>query len=309
MSCRVCISQLLSCRASRGAVAPPVVRSATSSRRMLATNAEASGSRDLGGETGQTKADIIDTTATTSMVASSGDISQEIRNLEGLTVTHVSSGVTEPIVELWGSQQGAVVAFFTHYGDFDSWEYAQRLRPHIKDLMDAKVMPRSHARRTSCLLPFLSLPFTSLHSDRSYRQHSYQKRLWRRRFLRCLPQVRVVCIGIGSLESARRFCDLTEFPREFLWTDPAGAAHRALGFSRGLQEPAGVSPYVRLMAMCAGLGSPGTLPAVFQGYQGSKDRVQLFNNTPSDPRPVAWAPLFDVVGKGYQRPFELATLR
>jgi len=166
--------------------------------------------------------------------------------------------VEENLTELWGANQVVTLALLTHFADFDSWEYAQRLRSKITELADAKV--------------------------------------------------RVVCVGIGSLEAARRFCDLTSFPKEFLWADPSGAAHRALGLSPGLQA-GGVNAYMRLLAMCAGIGSPGTLPEVLRGYVGDRQAGQVFNYSPQDPRQIAWAPFFDVVGKGYQRPFELATLR
>jgi hypothetical protein len=51
--------------------------------------------------------------------------------------------------------------------------------------------------------------------------------------------------------------------------------------------------------MCAGIGSPGTLAEVFRGYRGDRRAPQLINN-----------PLFHLAGgDGFQRPFELATVR
>jgi hypothetical protein len=51
--------------------------------------------------------------------------------------------------------------------------------------------------------------------------------------------------------------------------------------------------------MCAGVGSPGTLAEVFRGYTGDR----------SAPQRLA-SPLFNLAGgEGFQRPFELATVR
>lgn len=44
--------------------------------------------------------------------------------------------------------------------------------------------------------------------------------------------------------------------------DPEGACHRALSFSRGFAPDARVSPYLKLLPMLAGIGSPGTLQEV-----------------------------------------------
>jgi hypothetical protein len=51
--------------------------------------------------------------------------------------------------------------------------------------------------------------------------------------------------------------------------------------------------------MCAGIGSPGTLTEVFRGYRGDRNAPQRIDN-----------PLFRLAGgEGFQRPFELATVR
>jgi alpha-beta hydrolase superfamily lysophospholipase len=51
--------------------------------------------------------------------------------------------------------------------------------------------------------------------------------------------------------------------------------------------------------MCAGVGSPGTLAEVFRGYTGDRSAPQRFAS-----------PLFNLAGgEGFQRPFELATVR
>ena len=51
--------------------------------------------------------------------------------------------------------------------------------------------------------------------------------------------------------------------------------------------------------MLAGLGSPGTMREVARGYLGDRSAPPVFEK----------AGPFDILGKDYQRPMELATLR
>ena len=108
--------------------------------------------------------------------------------------------------------------------------------------------------------------------------------------------IALLAIGIGDGAGADRFCAYTGFPRASLLADATPALHRALGLYEGLAVPGG--PWASLLLMCAGLGSPGTLKEVARGYTG--DRAAL---------PRLATPLFDLAGKGFQRPFELATVR
>ncbi|MFN9619890.1 MAG: peroxiredoxin-like family protein [Synechococcaceae cyanobacterium] len=108
--------------------------------------------------------------------------------------------------------------------------------------------------------------------------------------------IALFAIGIGEAAGADRFCAYTGFPRACLQVDATPALHRALGLYEGLAVPGG--PWASLLLMCAGLGSPGTLKEVFRGYTGDR----------SAPPRLA-TPLFDLVGRGFQRPFELATVR
>ncbi|MFO0037751.1 MAG: AhpC/TSA family protein [Synechococcaceae cyanobacterium] len=108
--------------------------------------------------------------------------------------------------------------------------------------------------------------------------------------------IALLAIAIGDGAGADRFCAYTGFPRERLQADATPALHRALGLYEGLAVPGG--PWASLLLMCAGIGSPGTLAEVLRGYTG--DRA-------APPRLAT--PLFDLVGKGFQRPFELATVR
>jgi hypothetical protein len=106
----------------------------------------------------------------------------------------------------------------------------------------------------------------------------------------------LLAIGIGDATGADRFCAYTGFPRALLQVDSEPELHRQLGLYSGLQAPGG--PWPGLLLMCAGIGSPGTLAEVFRGYRGDRRAPARLES-----------PLFDVLGRGYQRPFELATVR
>lgn len=108
--------------------------------------------------------------------------------------------------------------------------------------------------------------------------------------------IELLGIGIGDGAGADRFCTYTGFPRQRLLVDAEPTLHRALGLYAGL--PVAGGPWASLLLMCAGLGSPGTLKEVLRGYTGDR----------SAPPRLA-TPLFELAGKGFQRPFELATLR
>jgi AhpC/TSA antioxidant enzyme len=65
--------------------------------------------------------------------------------------------------------------------------------------------------------------------------------------------------------------------------------------------------------MCAGIGSPGTLTEVWRGYRGDRQAPQLLENEQIihiKPLPAIQGSFFNRAGgSGFQRPFELATLR
>ncbi|GAX81819.1 hypothetical protein CEUSTIGMA_g9247.t1 [Chlamydomonas eustigma] len=111
--------------------------------------------------------------------------------------------------------------------------------------------------------------------------------------------VKVFVVGIGSAANAQEFSRALKFPSDRLYADPEATAYKALGFSPGFAPGLEISPYAKLITMCAGIGSPGTLQEVFRGYLGDKSSKPVFEG----PTP------FDVLGTGYQRPMELATLR
>lgn len=117
-----------------------------------------------------------------------------------------------------------------------------------------------------------------------------------------LPQleeagIHIRAIAIGDAAGADRFCAYTGFPRPALEVDAEPALHRALGLYEGLTTAGG--PWPGLLLMCAGIGSPGTLAEVFRGYRGDRNAPQRIDS-----------PLFKLAGgEGFQRPFELATVR
>ena len=129
--------------------------------------------------------------------------------------------------------------------------------------------------------------------------------------------ITVRAVGIGNITSGKRFCEFTGFPTEWLFIDPDAQLHQRLGLYKGLNlKLPGFSPgqnaWLNLLLMCAGLGSPGTLKEVFRGYRGDRQAPQLIRDAEiveDTPLPPLKGSAFNRVGKGFQRPFELATLR
>lgn len=131
-------------------------------------------------------------------------------------------------------------------------------------------------------------------------------------------KISVKAIGIGDRQSGIKFCEYTGFPPDCLYVDPTAELHQQLGLYQGLAiKFPFLSPknraFLNLILMCAGIGSPGTLTEVFRGYTGDRTAPQLI----ADDRVVADTPLPAIKGSmfklaggsGFQRPFELATLR
>jgi hypothetical protein len=130
--------------------------------------------------------------------------------------------------------------------------------------------------------------------------------------------IAVRAVGIGDRASGQRFCDYTGFPAEHLYVDPAAVLHQNLGLYAGLSVSVpGLAPgqkaWLNLMLMCAGIGSPGTLAEVLRGYTGDRRAPQLIaaeELVKAGPLPPLPGKAFNTAGgAGFQRPFELATLR
>lgn len=130
--------------------------------------------------------------------------------------------------------------------------------------------------------------------------------------------IQVRAVGIGDRPAAQQFCTYTSFPAEHLFIDPTASLHQELDLYSGLSAKIlGLTPqqnsYLNLLLMCAGIGSPGTLKEVFRGYKGDKSAPQLIGDdefVKAAPLPALKGEVFKRAGgKGFQRPFELATLR
>jgi hypothetical protein len=130
--------------------------------------------------------------------------------------------------------------------------------------------------------------------------------------------VAVRMVGIGDRSSGQKFCDFTQFPAEWLFIDPQAEIHDRLNLYAGLslklpRFSAAQNAWVNLILMCAGIGSPGTLREVFRGYKGDRSAPQLIADEEivnAKPLPPIAGSFFNLAGgNGFQRPFELATLR
>ncbi len=130
--------------------------------------------------------------------------------------------------------------------------------------------------------------------------------------------ITVRAIGIGDRQSGEYFCKFTGFDQNWLFVDRTGELHRQLHLYAGLTTKlpllsSGQNAWVNLMLMCAGIGSQGTLQEVFRGYRGDRNAPQLIGDQEiikATPLPILKGSFFKWAGgSGFQRPFELATLR
>ncbi|HAC64915.1 MAG TPA: hypothetical protein DCF68_15630 [Cyanothece sp. UBA12306] len=149
---------------------------------------------------------------------------------------------------------------------------------------------------------------------------SFEYAWWIQRELKQLQHRGIVirAVGIGDRNSGLKFCDYTGFNREWLFVDPQASIHHKLELYSGLSwkfpllSP-GQNAWLNLMLMCAGIGSPKTLAEVFRGYLGDRSSPQLINHDQvihAKPLPPLKGSFFNLAGgQGFQRPFELATLR
>jgi hypothetical protein len=130
--------------------------------------------------------------------------------------------------------------------------------------------------------------------------------------------ITIRAIGIGDRNSGLKFCEYTKFREDWLFVDPKAELHSLLGLYSGLSlkipkfSPA-QNAWLNLIFMCAGIGSPGTLAEVWRGYRGDRKAPQLIaeeETIQAQPLPPFQGSLFNLAGgQGFQRPFELATLR
>lgn len=143
---------------------------------------------------------------------------------------------------------------------------------------------------------------------------------WLQRYAEQLQAAKLAirAVGIGDRTSGEQFCAYTGFSPDWLFVDPQAELHQQLGLYSGLSlKIAALSPaqnaWVNLILMCAGIGSPGTLAEVFRGYKGDRRAPQLIAEdevVKAGPLPPLTGSTFNLAGgTGFQRPFELATLR
>ncbi len=141
---------------------------------------------------------------------------------------------------------------------------------------------------------------------------------WLQREQEQLQSITLRAVAIGDVKAGQKFCEYTGFNPEHLFVDTTAKLHQQLNLYEGLTwKLPGFSPsqnaWMNLMVMCAGIGSPGTLPEVFRGYWGDRNAPQLIapdEVVEAKPLPPIKGATFDRAGgSGFQRPFELATLR
>ncbi|MEO0406293.1 MAG: peroxiredoxin-like family protein [Cyanobacteria bacterium P01_A01_bin.135] len=190
--------------------------------------------------------------------------------------------------------------------------YTQLQTTQRQRISDGAMVPVLNSSRTArqlvLLLPQLG-DFDSL---------EYAWWLQRERDRLQASQISVRAVGIGDRSSGERFCQYVGFPAEQLLVDPEAALHRELGLYEGLSVSLpGLKPgqeaWLNLMLMCAGIASPGTFKEVFRGYRGDRRAPQLIadgETIHARPLPPFKGDFFKLAGgRGFQRPFELATLR
>ena len=68
------------------------------------------------------------------------------------------------------------------------------------------------------------------------------------------------CKGHSGLTLS--ICRAHHSPACVLFADPEGVCYKVLGFHPGFASDASMSPYLKLLVMLAGVGSPGTIQEV-----------------------------------------------
>ncbi len=118
-------------------------------------------------------------------------------------------------------------------------------------------------------------------------------------------------IAIGNEKGKEKFCKYTGFPESNLKVVNNNQLHNIVGASQGLNI--GLGGWINMTLMLMGIGSSKTLKEVVRGYIGDKEANQIYNDFDQ-------INLFNFFkfsgklfekpfGKGYLRPFELATFR
>ena len=118
-------------------------------------------------------------------------------------------------------------------------------------------------------------------------------------------------IAIGNQEGKEKFCKFTRFPKENLKIVNNNEFHKLVGASEGLNI--GLGGWINMTLMLMGIGSSKTIIEVIRGYTGDKSSSQIYyeNDQINLFKFIRFSgKLFSKpFGKGYLRPFELATFR
>ncbi len=118
-------------------------------------------------------------------------------------------------------------------------------------------------------------------------------------------------IGIGTEETKAKFCKFIGISPDILEVVKDDLIHTQLELSNGIVFD--LPQYIRLLLMCMGIGSPGTLREVIRGYIGDLRSSNIYED--DDYIDFKIIPRFNsvlfsnVFGQGFLRPFELASLR
>ena len=126
-----------------------------------------------------------------------------------------------------------------------------------------------------------------------------------------LENLDIFMIAIGNEKGKEKFCKYTGFSEKNLKVVNNNQLHQLVGASSGLNI--GLGGWINMTLMLMGIGSSRTIIEVIRGYTGDKGANQIYNDNDQ-------INLFNVFkfsgklfrkpfGKGYLRPFELATFR
>ncbi|KAL7550519.1 hypothetical protein ACHAWF_014703 [Thalassiosira exigua] len=134
-------------------------------------------------------------------------------------------------------------------------------------------------------------------------------------------------IEIGDETAAKNFFDFISLDPARLRIDPRGDLHRELGLPGGIPEDDGnlrpaATAWMIYLAMCAGIGAPGTLREILRGYFGDKMAPEQFREDdvvtagfttirpgvgPVEVGPLSYRQWF-ADERGYHRPVKLAAV-
>ena len=121
----------------------------------------------------------------------------------------------------------------------------------------------------------------------------------------------VYIIGIGDNKSKKRFIEHTKLPQEFISVIDSPKVFNNIGLLLGSNYK--LNPRIKMLLMCMGFNSKGTLKEVLRGYTGDKFAKSIFKE--EDLIKIGTlikfrGSIFNLINKkDCLRPFELATKR